>query len=655
MINENTAVEFSIFGQTLTVSRGRVEYNRLRLRFRALAKEQADIARKDIEGFATHPQTLLGNGLRWAKPFFAKAAALAVEELLQKGCLDLDEEVYLESKFDYGPWEIAFKSAADDYQTVVKAEEQREAEREERTDDAGSSWAGGGFGLGGAIKGALQAEALNIASAAISEGFNKIGRNKSQKENAEKIARIFEHRKEEIVGGIFSAIANGADALVSCCNERNIPIGGAVSVEDVARAVRMCNNLKTGKIPSDRVVEAKMCILNANPYCQEFYEYVFMSEGDASGELQKVGAFFGVSFDERKKDAFLLRLGDCQYEDEERTLAYRQKAVAIAEELKYDASDKMAEIDLKLQEFDRVARTVEGRLFEDRETAVKQRELCAFESAQDLSTEELAVQAKTNVEENALLKGIDFSWRMGRINDAIKRFDEEARTADGRVFDSREIAAKQRELVEFEKSLDVSTEDSAIRSRVAFDRKVKELNVDGEWKRERIYSAVKRFERMACVAFGRAYDSREMATAAKADIDRFWEGIELVVRQGNHRSMMSGGGISEKKQNGAVQHLGVTADERLLGLIDTSLFGNVKTGMALTSIGLRWKNGSVPTTGCFIPWKEFGVLMPVANGKLIDFGEGKRFENSGLLTAPTMTVLMALQRIVGFCKEAKCL
>ena len=40
-----------------------------------------------------------------------------------------------------------------------------------------------------------------------------------------------------------------------------------------------------------------------------------MSEGDASGELQKVGAFFGVSF-------------------EDRTWAYRQKAVAIAEELK---------------------------------------------------------------------------------------------------------------------------------------------------------------------------------------------------------------------------------------------------------------------------------------------------------------------------------
>ena len=654
MARENAAVEFPIFGRTLTVSPGRVEYNRLRSRFFALAKEQADVARKDIEDFVTHPQTLFRDGRRWAKRFFVKAAALAVEELLRKGCLDLDEEVYLESKFDFTLWDVAFKPALNAYQNIVKAEKRREAERDERTDSVGSAWVGGGFGLGGALKGALQAEALNIASAVISEGFNSFGRNKTKKENAERLSRIFERRKDEIVGGIFAAIANGTDAFVACCNERNIPIEGAVRTEDVIKATRICSNLKAGKIPADKIDDVKIGVLSANPYCQEFYDYIFMSEGDVSGELQRLGAFFGISFNERKKEAFLSRLGDCPYADEEQTRAYRQKAMALAEELKYDAAEKIFEIDQKLQAFDRIARTVKGRLFESRETAARQRELCAFEEGQDLTTEHLAKQAKKNVEEKAALLGIDFLWRMTRINEALKRFDEDARTVDGRVFESREIALKQRELADFEKTLDVSTEGAAIKSKNAFDRKVQELNIDGEWKSDRVYSATLRFEQMACVAFGRAYATREEASAARGNINRFLEGIELVVRQSNHRSMMCKGHINDKKRSAAAQYLGVTVGESLLGLLDTSLFGNVKTGLAFTSIGLRWRNGNVPTAFNFISWQDLASTMPVANGKTIVIGDGRIFENSGLLSAPTATILMALQRIVGFCREAEC-
>ncbi len=656
MSSEIMPMQFSVFGRTLSLSPGRIEFNRLHSRFVTLAREQEPIVRESINQFVINPEPLLRDGKSWARQYFSKAAELAVEELMKRGCLDLDVDTYLDSVFDLGPWDRWSKAASEEYMAVVAAEQQREAERAERTENAGDSWAGGGFGLGGAIKGAIQAEVLNVASAAISEGFNKLGRKQSQKENAEKILSIFNRRRDEIVKGVYSAIAEGADVLVKCLNEHGVQVDGIVSAADAAKAERMCNNLKTGKVPAEMVANAKIGILEANPYCQEFYEYEYMSNGDVSGELEKVASYFGISFENRKGDAFLCRLGECSSSSESDLLAYREKAVALAAELKYDGSAKLAEIDARLSEADKQAKMAGGRMFDDRETAAKQRELCEIESSLDLSSEDSAIKGKQLLLERAAERGIDFSWKMDRVETAISRFDQDARTVDGRIFETREIAASQRLLCDFEKGLDISTEERAIAAMQALESKIVELGVDGEWKTERIRTALSRFEREACVAFGRTYAERKEAMEARGNAERFFDGIVMVAQQCNHRSVLCGSSITAKKAAGAENHLGVHSSERLLVLIDTSLFGNVKTGLAVTSIGLRWKNSAVPTSGNFISWGDLSKLpqLPTVIGKSISIGNGMAFENGGLMTAPVNVILTAIQRMVGFSREANC-
>lgn len=656
--NGDTPVEFDIFGRKLTVSSGRKEYNRLRFRFRTLAREQADEAKISIERFADNPKWLLCDGFRWAKPYFAKAADLAVEELLQKGVFDLDGEVYLKEHLDLAPWERGFKAASNAYKCVVNAEKQREKERAEQTDELGSSWSGGGFGLTGAIKGAVEAEALNLASAAISGTFNAIGRKMSKKENEKKFQDIFKRRKDEIINGVFETIANGADALVACCNEHGIRIEGAVTVEEAVKAERMCNNLKVGKIPTNMVADVKLSILDANPYCKEFYDYVYMTDGDPSGELEKVGAFFGVSFDDRKKDAFAARLGECPCGDEDEVKAYREMAIALAAELKYDASETFGLIDAKLDEFDRLAKTVDGRLLESRELAAKHREISAMIAAADLSTEERALKAKSAIEEMAEKLAVDCKWQMERIESALKQFDEAARTVDGRIFATREETHKQKKLSDFEQGLDISTEETANASLVALDAKIRELAVDGEWKRERVRSAIKRFDQMACMAFGRQYKTRDEAKSAKGEASRFLEGVELVVRQSGNR-FFAGDNIPTMFVKGARANLGVVPGERIVGLVSvlslSSLFKSMNTGLVLTMFGIRWKNSSVATTRNFISWQDYAIMNPpVANGKLIDFGNGAIFETGSFLGMPVRAVLTMLQRVHEFCKEATC-
>ena len=122
--------------------------------------------------------------------------------------------------------------------------------------------------------------------------------------------------------------------------------------------------------------------------------------------------------------------------------------------------------------------------------------------------------------------------------------------------------------------------------------------------------------------------------------------------------MLAGADIPTKKVSGAVVSLGVVPGERIIGLVDTSfssLFMNMKTGLALTSIGIRWKNVSAITSRNFISWQEYATMpIPSATGKLVDFGNGAVFETGGLFGVPTNTVLAVLQRVAGFSREATC-
>ena len=83
---------------------------------------------------------------------------------------------------------------------------------------------------------------------------------------------------------------------------------------------------------------------------------------------------------------------------------------------------------------------MDGREFTTREEAALQRELSAFEKEQNLSTEELALAARKAVAEKARELKIDGEWKLERIDKALKRFDELARTTFGILFATREEA-----------------------------------------------------------------------------------------------------------------------------------------------------------------------------------------------------------------------
>ena len=397
-----------------------------------------------------------------------------------------------------------------------------------------------------------------------------------------------------------------------------------------------------------------MQILELNSYDGEFYEFVYENEGDKSGELEKVADFFGFPLDSMKERAFRKCLGECAFVTEEETLKYRAKAVALAEEIRVNASKTITKIDEKLKEFDVKARTVDGREFSTREEATKQRELSAFESEQDISSEELAIAAKTAIIAKAKKLKIDGEWKLERVDAALNKFDLEARSVDGREFATRQEAALQRELSEFEKEQDLSSEQLAIAARAAIVAKAKELKIDGEWKLERVDKSLKKFDELARTTFGITFSTREEAKEALGDRDIFYKGIEETIKASKEDAFYVAATAPEKKMSNARSAFPIPPDEYILALTDTTLFGSGKTGLAITRWGIRWANGnSVKTNVKALSWDEIANLpsaLECVDNKFT-LAPGGVYNNSGS-NIEEKKMKKVLTAIYGYCKSS---
>lgn len=129
---------------------------------------------------------------------------------------------------------------------------------------------------------------------------------------------------------------------------------------------------------------------------------------------------------------------------EAEALKSRDKLDSFIKKVGVDGEWTKARISKAIARFDLEARTVDGREFEDRKEAALQRELSAAEAAIDLETEDAALKAKSELEKLITKLGVNGDWKLERVNAAIKRFDENARTAFGVLYDTRNEAIKNR-------------------------------------------------------------------------------------------------------------------------------------------------------------------------------------------------------------------
>lgn len=578
---DNTAVAVKaetlpVFGEKLKIDEKRVEYTLMRKRFKALADIEILNAQSSIDEAADSVDKFCENGDAWAHQYIDKAAELAVEVLMEKKCFDIDRETFIEKYLDASLWEQAFKVLCEGVAAIDAEEAEREEGRQERSAEAGN-WEG----FGSEAKKAAREE--NIKEKLGQGALNMVGRGFYAIVNASGKRDLYKQNRDEMLEGIYLTIKTAVDELIDCLADNGHEYDGAKVESDAAeKAERLLNNLKTGKLPEDAAHDARMEILRLDPYRRDFYEYIYVNEGDKSGELCATAEFFGISLDDLKEESFKKQLGECPYETEEETIEYRKKAVRLGEEIRIDPAEKLKVIDAKLKEF-----------------------------------------------------------------------DEKARTVDGKMFDTREEATLQRQLSEFEKQIDLSTEDAAIASKKALADKAKELGVDGEWKMDRVDKAIKRFDELARTTFGVLLETRDAAKAALGDRELFYKGIEVTVKALGQDAFYTTTTMPEKKIANARAAFPIPMDEFVLALTDTTLFGSGKTGLAVTKWGLRWTNGSKVTNLKAISWEDFANIQkePTHSDNSFTLCDGALYAN-GSSNVEEGKMAEFLVAIYGYCRAA---
>lgn len=564
---------FVLNGQKLNVTAARAEYTRMLKRFTELAVAQRAAATETIDKFKDDVDSFCSDADEWAHQYIDTAADLAVEELVAKGCLDVDRDAFLEDYLNSSLWDNRIKELRLLARKLQEEEEEREARRQDRTESARHFF----------DDDYDDEKMMNLASAGVSGVFNMIGRGMASSEMSEKIKAKFDEDRNAYLRAIYMTIRTSVDECVSCLNDKGKGFGdGGVAREDREKADRLFNNLSRSKMPKKVAEETMLEILRLDPYKQEFYEWCFMENGDSSGELEKIAEYFGVSLAAVKAEKFAKELGECPYETEDETIAYRRKAVRLGEEIRIDPVEKLKEIDAKLKEF-----------------------------------------------------------------------DEKARTVDDKMFDTREEAALQRQLSEFEKHIDLSTEEAAIASRKSLADKAKELGVDGEWKMKRVDNAIKKFDEMARTTFGVLFESREAAKAALGDRELFYKGIEATVKALGQDAFYTATTMPEKKIANARAAFPIPMDEFVVALTDTTLFGSGKTGLAVTKWGLRWTNGSKVTNLKAISWEDFANVQnePTHSDNSFTLCDGALYAN-GYSNVEEGKMAEFLVAIYGYCRVA---
>lgn len=90
--------------------------------------------------------------------------------------------------------------------------------------------------------------------------------------------------------------------------------------------------------------------------------------------------------------------------------------------------------------------------------------------------------------------------------------------------------------------------------------------------------------------------------------------------------------IPEKKLANARKRYPIPDQERVVALIDTTVFGSAKAGLAIGETGLYWRNATTKTKQTYMSWREFAGAPIVAKGILsprIEIGEDSVIELSG--------------------------
>lgn len=314
-----------------------------------------------------------------------------IDILNAQGVYSLDEKTFYDKYVDHFSETIYFFEAVNDMVKEADAVDIRQEEeqmyREARKAGRGRV-VGGGFGVGGALKGMAQAGMMNAATGIAHSAANAVGNIGSSINASADKAAIYKKYREPLKKALIKDLYNTRNAIRIALQKEAGIICKYVTTSESEKAIAILNNYRLGRIPAEKKKEQIIDALTLNPYNLNSYLSIWEDYGDENGELRKMATYFCIPLEQQigeaaekyGNDLFTRNCG--LYED-----AFNKKATAIKIEdqikqtlddlLQYcqsrsipeDSISKIAQCKHLLEEVDIEIRTVRGITYDTRELA----------------------------------------------------------------------------------------------------------------------------------------------------------------------------------------------------------------------------------------------------------------------------------------------
>lgn len=517
--------KFTFNGMTFTVPDEVENYVHELVRSYSLQREAKHLFREKYYGYK-NMDTLVQNLEKDMGLLLMDAIQVYVQDWIDQGFYDMNTETFIQDY--YMPEcrhslkiESAYEKVMDDYNEIVLSKEQKEEYRRLRMASRGR-WVGGGFGVGGAIKGAATAGAFNVASGIGHGAVNLIGNLGTSIAVAGKKRRLYENPETEraLEQALGLDVFHIVFAQTKLSTEHFSLKYKYRTTTDSEKARTILSNIRDRKLKKDEFSRLAHQLFELDPYNVELYEWLLMTCGDEKKELDAIADYFlcGDQFGSIKNDLLEEIVDEAPKEGLE---DYKNLLGELEETaLHYGISDDnqtLSQVRDKYQELDLAARTYEEVVYDSVEAAEKAKEekaeLDALFAGIDKTKEEALLAGKEKLEAYQPTAYSKEGY-LKEINSTLEK-----------VINERET----NELNNILKRVDILDKSGLIQIRDELE-KIEFKTISKETHLDQIQKYIDNYEINVRTVEGRLYDTVEEADVARKEVSDYESILKRVIK-----------------------------------------------------------------------------------------------------------------------------
>ncbi|MGN0420671.1 MAG: hypothetical protein ACI4E4_09530 [Acetatifactor sp.] len=443
---------FDLYGYQLEYGVGLENYNYVRVSNEVFIRKMEKTFENDYYQEFTNIEGAVDGLRRFVLKYLKEAVNWGIDCLNSNGIHTYSEKRFMD---EYGeeclePADDVIGEMAYRYYSIVAAKEEAAQYRRDRKDSRGR-WEGGGFGLEGAIKGAMTAGAANMASGLAHSAVNAVGNIGSSISASIQKKDLFNNRS--YVRKLRDGVAESMRIVywnILCILRDNSSFAVEIPKcdEDDLQAQRaVIDNIKNGYLKGNDAILAECAkILQMNPYNVDAYEQFMALCDDPQNKIEEMSVYFGISkCADFKKDKLKKLLEEIGYFDRETLKQGKEKVLAWAVKYCVDTSKIEECLERVDEQLDKNQREVDGFVYDSIELADKvKHQITGITGHIDRTSGNDTSTIRSIIEE---LENADFLSKEKYVSYLNKQLEEEDirfRTVLGKLYGTREEAAQAR-------------------------------------------------------------------------------------------------------------------------------------------------------------------------------------------------------------------